>query len=483
MVNQRTSIRAYVQHWMSEFCFAWHGQRALDQLCLEPVIPCAMILCCDDGLECADLDEDVLRFSLECRCGVRERWSNDTLEQIWTDDVKECILHFVHREERPLAIVGYRSTHALEAFTALHAGTVLNLTPPVRLKDYFDSKLVLREALSQLELECAPGWETTLGRVDYDRVTAQIGRPFVVQLPVGSSGGGTHLVTEAADLDEIDAAVGDSEQDVVVLKYFPTSSVNINACVYHHEGEPVVILSPPSLQLLGIEHCTTRPFAYCGNDYTALATKFDRASLERVFAATERIGAWMATKGWRGIFGLDILVTEEHIYIIDLNPRFQGSTQLLTEAQHDRGDIPLTFFHLAEFVGTDLPRAMLEAANERARTPLAGAQLIFSNQLPKDGIVDCQLPYGRWAMTKDGNGSVRHVGLGRSVSHCAHNSKNEFILTCGMPFRGKTIRSGAPLCKLQTWDRMAIQTNKLTPAWSEVAETVYTKFDIRPLGQ
>jgi biotin carboxylase len=72
--------------------------------------------------------------------------------------------------------------------------------------------------------------------------------------------------------------------------------------------------------------CTTdqllRGNRYLGNFYPSRASKEYR---EMMAAMTTRVGNYLSRLGFRGLFGMDFLITKDgHCYPTDLNPRRQG---------------------------------------------------------------------------------------------------------------------------------------------------------------
>jgi len=70
-------------------------------------------------------------------------------------------------------------------------------------------------------------------------------------------------------------------------------------------------------QLIGIPRLTRLPFAYCGN-ITPFETKF-REEMEEY---SKQISIEFKLRGSNGI---DFILTEKGVYVIEVNPRFQGS--------------------------------------------------------------------------------------------------------------------------------------------------------------
>lgn len=126
--------------------------------------------------------------------------------------------------------------------------------------------------------------------------------------------------------------------------------VNVGATVWH-DG---VTVHYPSVQLIGIPECVTRPFGYCGNDF-GLVKDLDRGILDRIESATVTIGNWLRSFGYRGTFGVDFLVHDGVPLFTEINPRFQGSTHASCKLAIDAGESCLMLEHLAAIMGMPAP--------------------------------------------------------------------------------------------------------------------------------
>jgi hypothetical protein len=137
--------------------------------------------------------------------------------------------------------------------------------------------------------------------------------------------------------------------------------VNVGATAWR-DG---VTVHYPSVQLIGIPHCVTRPFGYCGNDY-GLARNLDGRVLDQIESSTTAIGNWLRSYGYRGTFGVDFLVHNDVPLFTEINPRFQGSTHASCQLAIDAGESCLMLEHLAAILDMAAPpqRPVRELAAE-----------------------------------------------------------------------------------------------------------------------
>jgi hypothetical protein len=125
--------------------------------------------------------------------------------------------------------------------------------------------------------------------------------------------------------------------------------VNVGGCVF---PDGTIRLHPPSVQLIGIEACTERPFGFCGNDFGAIAD-LDHDGLVELDALSREVGQWLHEERYVGAFGLDALVDGPTVHFLEVNPRFQGSSSLGAELATTLNEPTLYLDALAAHLGVD----------------------------------------------------------------------------------------------------------------------------------
>ncbi|MBQ0944025.1 hypothetical protein KAK07_11835 [Ideonella sp. 4Y16] len=160
--------------------------------------------------------------------------------------------------------------------------------------------------------------------------------------------------------------------------YSDVLPINVGAVVWN-DG---VSVHHPSVQLIGIEGCVTRPFGYCGNDF-ALARDFDLDLLSRIEDYTVRVGQWLRSKGYLGAFGVDYLLDKSGVLrFTEVNPRFQGSTVASARLSVECGHPCLVLEHLAAQLGVPLPRQRSLSERMRETAPLSQLILHWTGKEP-----------------------------------------------------------------------------------------------------
>jgi len=156
----------------------------------------------------------------------------------------------------------------------------------------------------------------------------------------------------------------------------PIIPLNVNACVFR-DGN--VSLHAPSVQLVGVRACTERPFGYCGNDFARIAD-LDDAMLGAFEEMALKVGRWLASEGYVGVFGIDGLIYDGKVFLAEINARFQGSSPVAAQLADQLGRSNLFLDHLSAFLNIEAgPRMSLrDQAHEQPRI----AQVIAYNRGP-----------------------------------------------------------------------------------------------------
>lgn len=185
--------------------------------------------------------------------------------------------------------------------------------------------------------------------------------PLVARPPRGTGGTGMTLVHDPAELralldgaqdaatDAAAAEAPDPDGGLCVSQFLPNAvSVNASACV---NADGTVSPQPLSLQIIGAPECSPRLFGYCGNDFGRAPGVLADGEVAQIAAILDRVGRWLHGLGFRGVFGVDVLVREGRVLVCELNPRFQGSSHLGALLMREAGAPDAYYSHLTAHLG------------------------------------------------------------------------------------------------------------------------------------
>ena len=420
--------------------WAWVGQRGIDAFTVLDFVPVDAGFFCDFGEAYPEIFGEESLFSVEKDLGRRENWGNQDLVMLWEEPTRKRIETYIGGVKAPINTVCYRSLEVLEKDKRFRV-----LAPPLVLKDLFDDKLRQLELFSRLGVKTPHTFVCRLDETTFVKAGDILDGPFVVQPPVGSSGENTYFVNDDVDFERV-RDVFRSDQRVKLSKYLPVPSLNGHCIVLKtREGLRSIAVSP-SVQIVGIPGCTSRAETYCGNDFSA-AGMVSKSIREEICTIMEKIGLFMGSKGFLGLFGMDFLLYGDQVLALEINPRFQGSTMLLSLLQVDRGEVPLAALHVMQFMGLmeAISQEFLEHLKAAYRTPYTGAHLIVHSLEDKPCRIEHDLNAGVHILVNDAIQRIRNGTTYRDLK-----SPKEWCILGNLPQKETEICQEARFAMIQT---------------------------------
>ncbi len=250
--------------------------------------------------------------------------------------------------EEPAAVIPYRSCALLASAWFPRSEKVLHLGNFHELQTSFEHKPWVETQLAASGIRIIP-WRYF---ADNERglIAEMLSvRPLVVRANRSDGGTGIRLVQSPANLPS--GWPEHSDGFVAVAPFLDGIPLNVNGVVFE-DGR--VSRHGASIQLVGIPGCTTRRFGYCGNDFGSASQLEDR-DLIALDEMLERVGRWLSQHGYRGAFGIDAIVAENGVHLVELNPRFQGSSRLSAALDVEDGRADMFLAHIGAFLGESVP--------------------------------------------------------------------------------------------------------------------------------
>lgn len=249
----------------------------------------------------------------------------------------------------------------------------------------FEHKPWVESEVARLGLPRIP-WTYVADEEQIDTLAAIRSGPVMLRRSRTSGGTGLVRVDDEAELRELWP-----RQDESYVSVAPFISggvpVNVGAVVWDDE----VTVHPASVQLIGIDGCTVRPFGYCGNDFAAAAL-FGGTVLDAIETSTRTVGRWLGRHGYRGAFGVDYLVVNDVPLFTEVNPRFQGSTHASCQLSVQADESCLVLEHLGALLGMPAPRRAPLREQVRRAAPLSHLVVHWVGSAPTHadggGLVD-----------------------------------------------------------------------------------------------
>jgi hypothetical protein len=278
--------------------------------------------------------------------------------------------------QEPSVIIPYRPLRFLSSISFTDSGMVRYFGLFHERQAPFEHKPWVESELKAQGVPVIP-W-TYYAYEDVQRLADNVRtQPMVIRLNRSSGGTGLQLVRSPAELEtgiqsDVDGFLGASPF------LDPNIPLNVNACVYSGGS---VSIHRPSLQLIGIPQCTRLLFGYCGNDFAAVQA-LGPDLLDQLEDVVRRVGGWLGRMGYRGAFGVDAVEHRGQILVSEVNPRFQGSSEVSARIDAELGLPDLYMDHLSSYLGlAPIPTPPLR---DLVRMHHGYSQVLFHNLLNHD---------------------------------------------------------------------------------------------------
>jgi ATP-grasp domain-containing protein len=424
----------------SKMLTVWLGTRAVDAISFESIIPIDLIVSCDYGSDVAEIEKTRAVYSLEKNKGVKHCWNNFHLNYLFDDDAAAFLMQVLDKQkEDKIQFLCYSSSILLEKFLQTFQLPAINICLPSDKKNIFDDKIMLNQWQKWLDLPVIPSSIELLGDIDFSTLNRKYGNQIVLKFPIGSAGGKVFFIEDFNSFRDLQ--VMNSSSTVLVQKYVSGIPINLQGVITAN----TIFWAPPSIQVIGSPECTNNRFEWCGNDF-GTSSYLSQADISKLIGIAERIVRELKSDGYVGIIGLDFLfdMNARIPYLLEINPRFQGSTALLTQLEFLNDFPPLLAEQIKAFDGyCPFPA---DTRKGSGRFDQNGSQVIIHNKNKLPVRVISTLPFGVYSFDSQSR-SVVYERKGFTLFDI--KSDHEFVVSGGVPISGQIIMPGAPMLWIQ----------------------------------
>ncbi|MGW2184847.1 pyridoxal-dependent decarboxylase [Streptomyces sp. NPDC001667] len=199
-------------------------------------------------------------------------------------------------------------------------------------------------------------------------------------------GRGTVPLGSPAELERRLAAWPD--EPVRLSRLAPGISLTVTACA----GPDRTVVSAVSHQLVGLPELAASWGTHCGNQLVHPGDVPD-GLYGQAREAARRVGEVLRGRGFRGVFGLDLVEEGGRLLAIEVNPRFQTVVSLVQTAERAAGLLPSLGLHILSFLLPALPTPVPGTLPPGPRRP---SQLVV--HAAEDTTVHGLAPTGRYRL-------------------------------------------------------------------------------------
>jgi hypothetical protein len=312
--------------------------------------------------------------------------------------------------------------------------------------------------------------------VMYSELRARFGSKFVVQDVESSGSKGTHFVSTRESYEKAVKTLKMTSYSgaVVVSEFIKGLPCSVQVCITKYG----IFTGGLQKQLINSKYLynqvTSAASGWCGGE---LGGSFPEIIKHRVQEIATVVGSELASHGYRGIFGIDLLVTPENkVYAIEINARLTGYTHILSDMQMTKKKIPFSLLHVLELGNYKYEVEDLEALANMTSLDEKFSYLILMNQT--DGLIKLtqEIKSGLYRLEGDNLVYVR-------PSYSVEDIKDDktILLFCKFP-KGEKVEAGRRLIKIVKRGKCMAGNGDLDSKSQQLVKIVKQTFNLPLIG-
>ncbi len=271
--------------------------------------------------------------------------------------------------------------------------------------------------------------------------------PFMLQDEESSGSKGTYAIKDHHDyLDALRSLKKFSQgRTVVASKFIHGESCSIQVCLTKYG----IFSGGIQRQLINSKYlCNTKldgATSWCGGEIGAVYPDIVQHRAQEVASV---IGSELASHGYKGVFGVDLIVTPDcEVYAIEINARLTGYSHIISEMQIINKKIPFMLLHTLELGNYKYDVTDTEALPSGANYKKVGSLLILNNMLDEQLVLKHDIPSGLYRLAGD---KVEFVKPAHTLN--AVKSDDTMLIMCRFS-KGDTIESGRRVLKIMKFGK------------------------------
>jgi hypothetical protein len=352
------------------------------------------------------------------------------------------------------------------------------LTNRFALRELLENKKNFREVLISSGVTAITGAVYEEGRFTeafFDYLSEVFGKKLVFQIAEMTSGGGlgTSFIFSREDYLKFLEKLKVKKEELPTIAY-----VNVTKFI---EGIPASIISvatskgtiagPLQAQIQDVPDVNNMEKGsglYCGHDWVYLSGKPE--ILKQAKEIATKFGDYIFNKGYKGIFGMDLLVNleENKVYPVECNPRYTDCFPIISMNCLKTGLIPLDLYHILEHANPNYDLDTKEVSNDYGDLSPC-SQLVLQTKTRDFTRIDGEINAGVYSFNDSNEiqferGGYRYEDL---------EKENEFLLTEGIPSKGTCFAPNGRIARLIFRRGVLGGKNILLPEISGVIANIY----------
>jgi hypothetical protein len=309
----------------------------------------------------------------------------------------------------------------------------------------------------------------------YDELRQRLGNKFVVQDAESSGSKGTFVISKRPDYEKaVKALAKESSGTMVVSKFIKGLPCSVQVCITKYG----IFTGGLQKQLVNSKYlCNLEApnvSRWLGGE---LGGSFPDIIKHRIQEISTVVGSELASHGYRGIFGIDLIVTPENeVYAIEINARLTGYTHILSDMQYVKQKIPFLLLHTLELGNYKYEVNDLEALATMTSLDEKYSYIILSNQTNDVMKLATDIKTGLYRVDGD---KVTYIKPSYTV---ADIKDDRTILILSKFSKGAKLRVGQRVLKIVKRGKCMASTGDLDSKSQHLIKTIKQTFQLPLIG-
>jgi len=354
------------------------------------------------------------------------------------------------------------------------------------VRDPFENKLIFRQTLESIGIKTIDGFSIPYREMNFDvikKAQSKLGEKLVLQAAELTHGGGvgTGFIEDKNDydtyMDRMDRVInlnGRKIENINITKFVSGTPSSVLGCVTKFG----VIVGSIQTQIQDIpEVCNLSKGdgVYCGHDW--YYKKTTRKIYDQVYKITSEFGKKISQSGYKGIFGLDLIIDYEtgQVYPIECNPRYTDALPVASFLAMEKRINSLEYYHFLEHLGLDY-KLNIKRINKRYRRQFKGSQILLMSKSDSLTKNNKELQAGIYEYK---NGDIFLIKESFEIKDI--RNKNQFLITDGVPFANTTFKSRSRIARLLFKKSILKNDKELEDDIKDLINLIYNKFEFKEI--
>jgi len=350
------------------------------------------------------------------------------------------------------------------------------------IRDPYEDKLTFRNSLIKAKVNPIDGFVVKYEDFSFEKIKKaqeMYGKKVVVQAAELTHGGGVgtgfiedknNYINYKERMDRIKNVSGRRIDNFIITRFVEGTPSSVLGCVTRYG----IIVGPIQTQIQDISDVVNLKKGdgvYCGHDWDY--KKNSKKVVKKVEEIVKRFGEEISKNGYKGIFGLDLIINHktDEVCPIECNPRYTDALPVISLFSMEKNIPTLEYFHLLEHLNVDY-ELEIRKINKKYKRRIVGSQILLMSKSEEWIRNNGEIEAGIYEFK---NKKIKFIKPSFETKDI--RNKNQFLVTDGVPFKGTEFKPRSRILRLIFKTSILEEDKKLKENISFLIDIIYKKLD------